>query len=91
MLRTNSSLLINYIAQTANLTRLAVNRRSTAQKQNMSDRDAKLDEERRDTHEDGGDDEVRDGSSCHARPSAISTLSVWGVNSQELGQSSLKK
>jgi len=56
----------------------------------MSDRDVKLEDEHRDVHEDGGDDEVRDGSSCHARPSAINTLSVSGVSAQELGQSSLK-
>lgn len=57
----------------------------------MSDRDGKLEDENRDLHEDGGDDEVRDGSSCHARSSAMNSLSSSGVNAQELGQSSLEK
>ena len=37
----------------------------------MSDRDTKLEEdEHKDFHEDGGDDEVRDGLSCTMRQSS---------------------
>lgn len=57
----------------------------------MSDRDGKFEDEHRDIHEDGGDDEVRDGSSCHTRSSAMNSLCISGVSAQELGQSSLEK
>ena len=55
----------------------------------MSDRDVKLEDDHRDTHDEGGDDEVRAGSSCDSP--ALDPPNCRRCRAEELGDSSSRK